>query len=81
VQIVAVHTQSRQTHGVLRIHADLRAAGTRCGKKRVARLMHQAGLVGCHLRKHVVTTQRDPTAPTAPDLVSRSFTATPLQSA
>ena len=74
-QIVASHTQSRQTYGVLRIHAALRAAGTYCSKKRVARLMRAAGIQGCHRRRHVVTTHREPTRPPAPDLVSRSFVA------
>ncbi len=74
-QIVASHTTSRQTYGVLRIHADLRAAGICCGKKRVARLMKAARIVGCHRRRQLVTTRREPAAPPAPDLVSRSFTA------
>jgi putative transposase len=74
-QIIALHAKSRQTYGVLRIHADLRAASVRCGKKRVARLMQQAGIVGCHRRRHIVTTQREPTRPAAPDLVVRSFVA------
>jgi Integrase core domain len=33
------------------------------------------GLVGCHRRRHVVTTQREPARPAAPDLVTRSFVA------
>lgn len=74
-QILASHTTSRQTYGVLRIHADLRAAGMCCSKKRVARLMRAAGIEGCHRRRHVITTQREPARPPAPDLVSRSFTA------
>ena len=65
-QIVASHSRSRQTYGVLRIHADLRAAGTCCSKKRVARLMAAAGIEGCHRRRHVVTTQHEPTHPPAP---------------
>jgi putative transposase len=37
--------------------------------------MRQAGLVGCHRRRpvHVRTTQRDPAATPAPDLVQRTF--------
>jgi putative transposase len=37
--------------------------------------MRAAGLVGCHRRRHVVTTQREPVRPAAPDLVNRSFVA------
>ena len=53
------------------------ARGMPCGHNRVARLMRQAGLVGCHRRRpvHVRTTRRDPAATPAPDLVERSFAA------
>jgi transposase InsO family protein len=37
--------------------------------------MHLAGLVGCHRRRTVHTTKREPTAASAPDLVARAFTA------
>jgi putative transposase len=70
-----LHQQSRQTYGAPRIHADLRAGGVRCGRKRVARLMGAAGLVGCHRRRSVVTTRREPTASPAPDRVQRTFVA------
>ncbi len=73
--IMTIHEQSRQTYGVLRIHAELLAEGTRCGKKRVARLMRQAGIEGCHRRRRVITTRREPSALPALDLVTRSFTA------
>ena len=41
-----LHAQSRGTYGSPRIHADLQAEGRRHGRKRVARLMRQAGLAG-----------------------------------
>ena len=75
-RIVQIHQASRGTYGAPRIHADLAATGTRCGRKRVARLMRRADVVGCHRRSHVVTTQREPRAPVAPDHVRRQFTAT-----
>ncbi len=74
-RIGALHQASRQTYGAPRIHAALTADGLRCGRKRVARLMRQAGLVGCHRRRPFHTTQRDPQAEVAPDLVQRQFTA------
>ena len=37
--------------------------------------MRRAGLVGCHRRRPFQTTQRDPTAEVAPDLVQRTFVA------
>lgn len=75
-QIRAVHHMSRATYGAPRIHATLAAEGMHCGRKRVARLMRQAGLVGCHRRRPFHTTQRDPQAEAAPDLVQRQFVAT-----
>lgn len=74
-RIQALHAQSRRTYGAPRIHADLRASGVRCSRKRVARLMRRAGLAGCHRRKSVTTTQRAVTATPAPDRVQRQFTA------
>jgi putative transposase len=75
-QITAAHQRSRGTYGAPRIHADLREAGVRIGRKRVARLMRAAGLVGCHRRRRRGVTRRDAAARPAPDLVNRQFTAT-----
>jgi putative transposase len=74
-RIVAIHRASRGTYGAPRVHAELAAAGIRCGRKRVGRLMRQAGLAGCHRRRPFHTTQRDPAAEPAPDLVQRAFVA------
>lgn len=59
-QIMAIHTQSRQTYGSPRVHAALQHTGTRCGRKRVARLMRQDGLAGCRRTRRARTTQADP---------------------
>jgi putative transposase len=69
------HQRSRGTYGAPRVHAELREAGIRCSRKRVARLMCEAGLAGVHRRRFVVTTRRDPDAAPAPDLVGRDFRA------
>jgi putative transposase len=74
-RMVTIHQASRGTYGVPRMHAELATAGTHCGRKRIARLMRQAGLAGCHRRRAFHTTQRDPVAEPAPDLVQRTFTA------
>jgi putative transposase len=74
-QIRTIYQASRGTYGVPRIHAELAAAGIRCGRKRVARLMRCASLQGCHRRRSFHTTQRDPQAQLAPDLVQRTFAA------
>ena len=46
VLITAEHKQSRGRYGARRIHAELRHQGHRHSRKRVARLMRQAGLHG-----------------------------------
>ena len=74
-RIAVLHQASRGTYGVPRIHAELASAGTHCGRKRVARLMRQAGLHGCHRRRALHTTHRDPRAEPAPDRVQRTFVA------
>jgi len=73
--IVRIHQASRGTYGALRIQAERAAHGVPCGHNRVARLMRQARLVGCHRRRPVHTTRRDLVATPAPDLVQRAFSA------
>jgi putative transposase len=73
-RIQTAHARSRGTYGAPRVHADLAAQGIRVGRKRVARLMRTARVVGVSRRRHVWTTQRNPTARPAPDLVQRVFT-------
>ncbi len=75
-RIRTVHVTSRATYGVPRVHAALRAGGKRHGRKRIARLMREAGLVGASRRRGgIVTTRRDRNARPAPDLVDRDFSA------
>lgn len=75
--IVQIHRASRGTYGAPRVHAELTMGHSiRCSKKRVARLMRQAGLTGVHRRKRHGCTRRDPARPSYPDLVKRDFTAT-----
>lgn len=75
-KIRQVHERSRSTYGYPRVHAELRALGIRCGRRRVARLMREAGLQGCTRGRKRKTTRRDPRATPAPDLVKRNFCAT-----
>lgn len=74
-RIRAIHERSRATYGAPRVHAELQAEGVAVGRKRVARLMRTAGLVGVCRRKWVGTTRRDRDARPAPDLVERDFRA------
>ncbi len=75
-QIRAIHERARQTYGVPRVHAELAAHDVHVGKKRVARLMRCAHLVGISPRKSKRTTVRQPDATPSADLVRRDFTAT-----
>lgn len=74
-KIREIHEHSRRIYGYPRVHAELRALGVRCSRKRVARLMRRAGLRGCRRGRKKRTTRRDKHAVPAPDLVNRNFTA------
>jgi putative transposase len=73
-RIATIHARRRRTYGAPRAHAELRAEGGRCARKRVARLMRAAGLVGCH-RRRARTTVADPAHTPAPNLIARDFAA------
>ena len=72
-QIAQIHAESEGTYGWPRIHAELRHRGVRVSRKRVARLIRQAGLSGMVRRRKGKTTIRVPGVATAPDLVRRDF--------
>ncbi|WP_327280710.1 IS3 family transposase [Streptomyces sp. NBC_01205] len=74
-KIRQVHDESGGIYGSPRVHAVLKREGTRVGRKRVERLMRQAGLAGISPRRSKSFTRRDPDADLAPDLVQRDFTA------
>ncbi len=75
-RIRTVHIKSRGIYGAPRIHAELRRKhGVFCSRKRVARLMREAGLRGIHRRRKRGSTRRDPARPSYADLVKRTFTA------
>jgi putative transposase len=74
-KIREVHDRSRQTYGYPRVHAELRALGMCCSRKRVARLMRQNGLTGCMRGRKKRTTRHDLCATPAPDLLKRNFAA------
>jgi putative transposase len=74
-KIKAIHQANRGVYGARRIHAELRLAqGVRVGRKRVERLMRQAGISGLVKRRKGRTTIRVPGVRVADDLVARQFT-------
>jgi putative transposase len=75
VLIKAEHKRSKGRYGAPRIHAELRGQGRRHSRKRVARLMRQAGLCGKAARRWKKTTIPDPAAAARADAIRRDFTA------
>ena len=55
-RIAEIHAESRCTYGSPRVLAELVDGGVHVGRKRVARLMAAAGLVGCRRRRRKQTT-------------------------
>jgi putative transposase len=75
--IEPIHRDSHRTYGAPRVHAELRLEhDVRVGRKRVERLMRQAGLSGVVRRRRGKTTIAAPGIRTAPDLVVRDFNPT-----
>ena len=74
-RVQAIHASSRGTYGAPRIHAELADAGVAVGRKRVARVMRAAGIVGVSRRRGPRTTRRDVQVRPAPDRVERRFEA------
>ena len=72
-KVAAVHKRSRRRYGSPRIHRELRTAGTRIGRKRVARLMCAQGLVARPKRRFRRTTDSSHGRPPAPNLIERNF--------
>lgn len=74
--IQAIHRESRESYGSLRVHAALQRQGVACGRHRVARLMRSDGLAGRKVHKRQPhTTQRDRRAIPAPNLLQQDFSA------
>jgi len=73
-RIRAIHAAKRSVYGAPRIHAELRMAeGIRVSRKRVERLMAEAGISGLVEKKRGRTTIRVPGVRVADDLVKRNF--------
>lgn len=74
--IEEVYQAGRGVYGSPRIHAALRQQGIRCSRKRVARLMHQAGIHSRRRPKRLVcTTDSQHHRPVAPNLLRQDFSA------
>ena len=73
-KIREIHKANRRVYGAPRVHAELRMQyGIRVSRKRVERLMRDAGLSGLIPKKRGRTTIRVPGVRVADDLVQRRF--------
>ena len=61
-RLIWPHAISRGIYGAPRVRAELRAEGRPLGRKRIVRLMREAGLAGVSRRKGTRTTRREPEA-------------------
>ena len=76
-RIREIHKDNRRVYGSPRIHAELRLGdGVRVARKRVERLMRQAGISGMVRRRRGRTTVSVPGVRVCEDLVDRAFLAT-----
>jgi putative transposase len=76
VHIVKIFTDSDETYGHRRVHAELARLAQHCSVELVRGLMRELQLVPCQPRPwRFNLTEQDPTAGPIPDLVDRDFTA------
>ena len=74
LQIKAAHRRGRGTYGSPRVFRALRDQGVRVSRKRIARLMREAGLKGVWRgRRTPRTTESNHRLPVANDLLERRF--------
>jgi putative transposase len=75
VQVRAAYRASHRRYGAPRLHRELRAAGTRVAKTRIARLMQTDGLVARRRpRRRPITTDSTHGEPVAPNTLARRCT-------
>jgi len=74
--VVEIFTDSDETYGYRRVHAELGRRGVPAGLELVRSIMRDQGLVPCQPRPwRASLTENDGSAGSIPDLVNRDFTA------
>ena len=74
-KIVEIHHRSRRTYGSPRIYRKLLREGYQVGKKRVERLMQEAGIFAVSKKKYRATTDSKHSQPAAANHLNRTFRA------
>lgn len=75
-EIRLIHERSYETYGSPRVHAELKAKGETCSRRRVARLMKQESIVAKMSKRFKVTTRQSPKPYfVAEDLICQDFKA------
>lgn len=74
-RIEDAYDTNRGVYGSPRIHAELKAQGIHCGRKRIVRLMQEKGISARRKRRKVRTTNSNHSSPIAPNLLERDFAA------
>lgn len=73
-QIKTIHQESRKAYGSPRIHAELKARGENCSRKRIAKLMRKENISAKIRKKRVVTTVHSKTCRRiAPNILNQRF--------
>lgn len=74
-KVKTIFHDHRDVYGSPRVHAELRAQGYHCARKRVARLMQKQELIAKRSKHRTRTTQSQEGAPVAPNLLEQDFHA------
>ena len=73
VEITAIHRQNRRAYGSPRIYRALKRRQVAVGRRRVARLMRECGIVGRAPKRFRCTTDSDHSMPVAANVLDRQF--------
>ena len=73
--LMALWVSNYRVYGAHKLWRAAQRAGHEIGRDQVARLMRTMDIKGVTRLRRVITTRRDDSAPRAPDLVKRDFTA------
>lgn len=76
VAIQAVHVQTRETYGPLRMQPELASQGFEAGRDRITRLRRELGLRCKQKRKFKATTNSNHDLPVAENLLNQTFSPT-----